>query len=242
MQATLGPIIRGRHLSLPSKALDHPDPRQALRAVLKAWLPLSETVLAMAVAHLPSPVAAAPFRAPHLLSTGHNHLSTSTFNTSLNAEATTTTTTSSNNNNNDHNGSSSSSWQGAGGGQGEGAVAALSSSSSGDEAVAVAAQQLERVKSSLSASSSGAGAPTIIFVSKMISVPANLLPRRPGEGLMGGGGSGNGEVFLAFGRVFSGVAREGARVHVLSAAYDPGQPQQHRQTAVLRGLYLMMGR
>jgi ribosome assembly protein 1 len=83
----------------------------------------------------------------------------------------------------------------------------------------------------------------------------------------------NGEVFLAFGRVFSGTAREGQRVHVLSAAYDPARPAggggggggeagaaaanghlssalqqqhprapQHRQTAVLRGLYLMMGR
>jgi hypothetical protein len=51
-----------------------------------------------------------------------------------------------------------------------------------------------------------------------------------------------GEVFLAFGRVFSGVAREGARVHVLSSAYDPLAPTKQRQTAVLRGLYLMMGR
>jgi ribosome assembly protein 1 len=58
--------------------------------------------------------------------------------------------------------------------------------------------------------------------------------------LQGEGGSG--EVFLAFGRVFSGVAREGARVHVLSSAYDPLAPDKHRQTAVLRGLYLMMGR
>lgn len=52
----------------------------------------------------------------------------------------------------------------------------------------------------------------------------------------------SGEVFLAFGRVFSGVAREGARVHVLSSAYDPLAPTKQRQTAVLRGLYLMMGR
>lgn len=52
----------------------------------------------------------------------------------------------------------------------------------------------------------------------------------------------SGEVFLAFARVFSGVAREGARVHVLSQAYDPRHPDKQRQTAVLRGLYLMMGR
>jgi ribosome assembly protein 1 len=49
-------------------------------------------------------------------------------------------------------------------------------------------------------------------------------------------------VFLAFGRVFSGVAREGQRVHVLSPAYDPRTPHLHRQTAVLTGLFLMMGR
>lgn len=50
------------------------------------------------------------------------------------------------------------------------------------------------------------------------------------------------EVFLAFGRVFSGVARAGGRVHVLSSAYDPSSPQRQRQTAVLKGLFLMMGR
>lgn len=55
-------------------------------------------------------------------------------------------------------------------------------------------------------------------------------------------GSSNGEVFLAFGRVFSGVARVGQRVHVLSAAYDPARPEAHRQSVVLTGLYMMMGR
>lgn len=62
-----------------------------------------------------------------------------------------------------------------------------------------------------------------------------LLSPLQGEGV-------SGEVFLAFGRVFSGVAREGARVQVLSSAYDPLAPGRLRQTAVLRGLYLMMGR
>lgn len=52
-----------------------------------------------------------------------------------------------------------------------------------------------------------------------------------------------GDVFLAFGRVFSGVARKGLRVHVLSAAYNPSQPfSKHRQIATLGNLYLMMGR
>jgi ribosome assembly protein 1 len=38
-----------------------------LRSVLRAWLPLSEVVLGMAVTHLPSPAAAAPERMPKLL-------------------------------------------------------------------------------------------------------------------------------------------------------------------------------
>ncbi|GFR43096.1 hypothetical protein Agub_g3927, partial [Astrephomene gubernaculifera] len=65
----LGPIVRSRGLGplLAPRALEHPDPRQALRSVLRAWLPLSEAVLGMAAARLPSPPAAAPSRAPRLL-------------------------------------------------------------------------------------------------------------------------------------------------------------------------------
>jgi hypothetical protein len=40
---------------------------QVLRSVLRAWLPLSEAVLGMAVTHLPSPAAASPERMPKLL-------------------------------------------------------------------------------------------------------------------------------------------------------------------------------
>lgn len=43
------------------------EPRQALRAVLRAWLPLSEAVLGMAVQHMPHPAEAAPARVPRLL-------------------------------------------------------------------------------------------------------------------------------------------------------------------------------
>lgn len=42
-------------------------PPQVLRSVLRAWLPLSEAVLGMAVTHLPSPAAASPERMPKLL-------------------------------------------------------------------------------------------------------------------------------------------------------------------------------
>lgn len=70
-QAILGSIIKGRGLAqVPARALESPDPRQALRAVLRAWLPLSEAVLSMAAGHLPSPPLAAPTRLPRLLGLG----------------------------------------------------------------------------------------------------------------------------------------------------------------------------
>lgn len=40
---------------VPAKAMASPEARTALRAVLRAWLPLSEAVLGMAIAQLPSP-------------------------------------------------------------------------------------------------------------------------------------------------------------------------------------------
>ncbi len=70
-------------------------------------------------------------------------------------------------------------------------------------------------------------------------MPVSLLPRLPGEPAPANGLE---ERFLAFGRVLSGVVREGQRVHVLSAAYDPSRPGEQRQSAVLGQLYLMMGR
>lgn len=55
-------------------------------------------------------------------------------------------------------------------------------------------------------------------------------------------GATNGDVFLAFGRVFSGVARAGSHIHVMSSAYNPDAPDTHRQTCVLGELFMMMGR
>jgi ribosome assembly protein 1 len=49
------------------KAISQSDPRSALKAVMRSWLPLSEAVLGMAVKQLPSPAEAAPERLPHLL-------------------------------------------------------------------------------------------------------------------------------------------------------------------------------
>jgi ribosome assembly protein 1 len=207
---------------VPAKLLETgADPRGALRAVLRAWLPLSEAVLGMTVEHLPSPAAAAPLRLPHLMDGGSN--------TAL--------------------------LGGAGSSSNSGSHDLLADASHAAEqpqqqqqqqldegTLEEVQQQLERTYSHLCASSSAPDAPLVVFVSKMVSVPANLLPRAPGDSTAGSTGNAAGEVFLAFGRVFSGVAREGARVHVLSSGYDPRLPGQQRQTAVLRGLYLMMGR
>jgi hypothetical protein len=180
IQAVLGPIVSSRGLThlVPAKLLDpSADPRTAVKAVLKAWLPLSEAVLGMAVTHLPSPDAAAPIRLPHLLSGGSNTV----------AAAGAVWAAGGDNNPNSSNtpgqaptsngavitSSSSSSGSGSVGG-GAGAAAAEA------EALEVA-QQLERSYSHLCASSSSAEAPLVVFVSKMVAVPANLLPRRAGE-------------------------------------------------------------
>ncbi|KAG2443951.1 hypothetical protein HXX76_002290 [Chlamydomonas incerta] len=185
---TLGAIVRSRGLGhlVPPKALEHGDPRQALRSVLRAWLPLSEAVLGMAAAQLPSPAAAAPFRAPRLL----------------------------------------------GGPPGGPPPPGLP---------ARAAAELARVEAGVASSDSSEEAPLVVYVSKMVAVPVGLLPRSPGEPAPVTA-PGHDEVFLGFGRVFSGVARPGVRVHVLSGAYNPASPAAQRQSVVLGGLYMMMGR
>ncbi|KAG2498450.1 hypothetical protein HYH03_003706 [Edaphochlamys debaryana] len=195
----LGAIVRSRGLGplVPAKALEHPEPKQALRSVLRAWLPLSEAVLGMAAARLPSPAAAAPHRAPRLL----------------------------------------------GGPPGSAPPPGLP---------AHAAEELARVEHCVASSDASDSAPLVVYVSKMVAVPLGLLPRAPGEAVplpgapaMAGGplpSVAHDEVFLGFGRVFSGVARPGRRVHVLSGAYNPAAPDQQRQSVVLGPLYMMMGR
>lgn len=50
-------MVEGLGLAgVSERAVQHPDPRSALMAVLRAWLPLAEAVLQMAVDHLPSPL------------------------------------------------------------------------------------------------------------------------------------------------------------------------------------------
>lgn len=84
------------------------------------------------------------------------------------------------------------------------------------------ADELARVDASVAASRADPDAPLVIFVSKMVAVPLSLIPRQPGDPVHVSSSNGSDEVFLAFGRVYSGVAREGARVHVLSGVlYAP---------------------
>ncbi|GIL67389.1 hypothetical protein Vafri_20793, partial [Volvox africanus] len=188
----LGAIVRSRGLGalVPNKALEHPDPRQALRSVLRAWLPLSEAVLGMAAAQLPSPPTAAPVRASRLL----------------------------------------------GGPPGSPPPPGLPER---------AAKELARLEGCVARSDASPPAPLLIYVSKMVAVPRGLLPRVPGEGAATHGShvyQDHDEVFLGFGRVFSGMAQPGQRVHVLSGAYNPAVPAAQRQTAVLGAVYMMMGR
>lgn len=69
-------------------------------------------------------------------------------------------------------------------------------------------------------------APLLVYVSKMVAVPAAAIPRQARAAAPAAAG---GEVFLAFGRVFSGQLSDQQAVHVLSAAYDPTDPAAHRQ-------------
>ena len=61
-------------LQVTDRMLAHPDARTVLRSVLKAWMPLSEAVLSMAVEHLPDPATAAPGRLARLLPPQQLHL------------------------------------------------------------------------------------------------------------------------------------------------------------------------
>ena len=61
-------------VQITDRMLMHPDARTVLRSVLKAWLPLSEAVLSMAVEHLPDPASAAPGRLARLLPPQQLHL------------------------------------------------------------------------------------------------------------------------------------------------------------------------
>jgi ribosome assembly protein 1 len=164
---------RGLSHLVPAKLLDPAaHPRAAVKAVLKAWLPLSEAVLGMAVTHLPSPDVAAPLRLPYLLSGGSNTAllplaaAGAAYAAAENDRPIATA---------DPEAAASASSTGNGDGSSVQARQAAASQA------AEVQQQLERAYSHLCASSSSSEAPLVVFVSKMVAVPANLLPRRVGE-------------------------------------------------------------
>lgn len=88
-----------------------------------------------------------------------------------------------------------------------------------------AQQQLQHTLACVTASSAAPDAPAVAFISKMVAVPAAALPLAPGERPPA---DPTREVFLGFGRVFSGVLRPGQRVHVLSPLYNVLAPNQQR--------------
>lgn len=59
------------------KSINHPDPRVALRALMRSWLSLSRAILTMGVAFLPNPKQAAPKRISRFLPNTFNESGTS---------------------------------------------------------------------------------------------------------------------------------------------------------------------
>ncbi|KAG0613109.1 hypothetical protein M758_6G077800 [Ceratodon purpureus] len=111
--------------------------------------------------------------------------------------------------------------------------------------------KLESVKAAIETCDGSIEAPCVAFVSKMVAVPIETLPRRGPNGEMvnldmgiGDTDSAQRECFLAFARVFSGVLSVGSKVYVLSALYDPLNPEQGKNVleARVEALYMMMGR
>lgn len=98
---------------------------------------------------------------------------------------------------------------------------------------ATAQQQLQHTLSSVNASSASTDAPAVAFISKMVAVPAAALPLGPGERPPA---DPTREVFLGFGRVFSGVLRPGQRMHVLSPLYSVFAPSRQRYGACMLAL------
>ncbi|DBA75465.1 TPA: hypothetical protein ACH3X1_010720 [Trebouxia sp. C0004] len=183
--AVLSKAVKSLGLTqITDRVLMHPDARTVLRSVLKAWLPLSEAVLSMAVEHLPDPASAAPGRLARLLPPQQLHLK-------------------------------------------------------GVQLPKDLQQALDSAEHGVGSCNTSPEAPCVVYVSKMVAVPAAALPRQEGRPPPQDPSQ---EVFLAFGRVFSGVLKDGQSVHVLSVAYNPAQPHLQRQIHQVDGLYLMMGR
>lgn len=156
------------------KGVTHQDPRVALRALMRGWLPLSNAVLGMGVLFLPDPRVAAPNRMSRFLpKASHGGADDVDIESWLAAET------------------------------------AIRSCDASEDS------------------------PMVVFVSKMISVPVTSLPRSSRNVSISY--DSKEECFLAFGRVFSGMVRQGQEVYVVHA-------DGSRVSITVSDLYMMMGR
>lgn len=80
----------------------------------------------------------------------------------------------------------------------------------------------------------------VVYVSKMVAVPTSSLPQKEGENLWPDDAS-TGESFIAFGRVFCGLLREGQTLYHLPTGKDKGTNRGSAEVTA-KALFLMMGR
>lgn len=80
----------------------------------------------------------------------------------------------------------------------------------------------------------------VVYISKMVAVPTSSLPRKEGESLWPDDAS-TGESFIAFGRVFCGLLKEGQSLYHIPKGGDKGVDGGGLQVTA-KALFLMMGR
>ncbi|KAK4771807.1 hypothetical protein SAY86_013582 [Trapa natans] len=66
-RAMLEKVVKSFNLSVPPRELQNKEPKIVLQAVMSRWLPLSDSILSMAVKCIPDPVAAQSFRISRLI-------------------------------------------------------------------------------------------------------------------------------------------------------------------------------
>lgn len=220
-------------LEVPPRAFRDADPKGAVRALLRAWMPAADAVLEAVCARLPSPQDAAPARAERLLPEGgeeEGEAEEREWGTAAPAVRAIRTC--------------AIAEIGVNGGQGGGGQTSPDAPS----------------PSAPPSADPSSAPPTVVFVSKMVSVPLSEVPatfldeQRALAGASGaslqatqrrlhlGGGyrplpseasdAAADEVFLAFGRVFAGTVRDGQELYVLPHDWDPrGREAELRSAA-----------
>merc|ERR1712137_148814 len=119
-------------------------------------------------------------------------------------------------------------------------------------------QQMEVVEQSLLKCRTDEEAPVVIFISKVFASPFTSsetidsgprIARPVAEGATAEAASAANahsaqrtERFIGFGRIFSGVLKRGASVHVLGPRYNPQNPEKHISVMTADEIYIMMGR